>query len=62
MPSIKQRIKSLEHQACGGFAGYVVISSWEYDNATGADALAKHVAANGPVTDGKQVVFIGWPA
>ena len=62
MPSIKQRIKSLEHQACGGFAGYVVVRSWEYDTSTGADALAQYVAANGPVADDKQVVLIGWPA
>ena len=60
MPRIKQRIKSLEHRACGRFSGCVVISSREYDTATGADELARYLAANGPVTDGKQVVLIGW--
>ena len=62
MPSIRRRIKLLEHQVCGGFARYVVISSWEYDTVSGADALAQYVAANGPVADGKQVVLIGWSA
>ena len=61
MPNIRQRIESLEQQACAGFAGFVVICSWEYDTATSADALAQYVAVNGPVADGKHVVFIGWP-
>ena len=60
MPSIKQRIESLEQQSCAGFAGFVVICSWEYEAATSAEALAQYVAANGPVDDGKHVVFIGW--
>ena len=62
MPSVRQRIASLEQQACTGFAGFVVICSWEYDTATSEDALALYVAANGPVTDGKLVVFMGWDA
>ena len=62
MPSVRQRIASLEERACAGFAGFVVICSWEYDTATSDDALAQYVAANGPVPDGKLVVFMGWDA
>lgn len=62
MPNISQRLKSLEQQTCAGFAGFVVICSWEYDTATSEDALAQYVAANGPVADGKVVVFMGWDA
>ena len=62
MASIRQRIESLEQQSCAGFAGFVVICSWEYETATSDDALAQYVAANGPVAGGKQVVFMGWDA
>ena len=62
MPNVRQRIASLEQQASVGFAGFVVICSWEYDTATSEDALALYVAANGPVADGKLVVFMGWDA
>ena len=48
MPNVRQRIASLEQRACAGFAGFVVICSWEYEAATSADALAQYVAANGP--------------
>ena len=62
MPNVRQRIASLEQKASAGFAGFVVICSWEYDTATSDDALAQYVAANGPVADGKLVVFMGWDA
>lgn len=62
MPSVRHRIAALEQQACAGFAGFVVICSWEYDAATSDDALALYVGANGPVADGKLVVFMGWDA
>ena len=62
MPNIRQRIESLEQRSCDGFAGFVVICSWEFDTATSDDALAQYVAANGPVADDKQVVFMGWDA
>ena len=62
MPCVRQRIASLEQRACAGFAGFVVICSWEYDTATSEDALALYVAVNGPVADGKLVVFMGWDA
>ena len=62
MPCVRQRIASLEQRACAAFAGFVVICSWEYDTATSDDALAQYVAANGPVADGKLVVFMGWDA
>ena len=62
MPNVRQRIASLEQRANTGFAGFFVICSWEYDTATSDDALALYVAANGPVTDGKMVVYMGWDA
>ena len=62
MPNVRQRIAALEQKACAAFAGFVVICSWEYDTVTSDDALAQYVAANGPVTDGKLVVFMGWDA
>ena len=62
MPSVRQRIASLEQKACTGFAGFVVICSWEYDTATSEEALPLYMAANGPVPDGKLVVFMGWDA
>ena len=62
MPSIRQRIRSLESQASATFAGFVVISSWEYECKTGTQALAQYIAANGPVPDNKQAVLIGWSA
>ena len=60
MPNVRQRIASLEQKASAGFAGFVVICSWEYDTATSEDALAQYVAANGPVPEGKLVMFMGW--
>ena len=62
MPNVRQRIASLEQRACVGFAGFVVVCSWEFDTETSEDALAQYVAANGPVADGKLVVFMGWDA
>ena len=62
MPRVRQRIASLEQKACAGFAGFVVICSWEYDTTTTDDALKQYVAANGPVAEGKLVVFMGWDA
>ena len=60
MPNVRQRIASLEQKTSAGFAGFVVICSWEYDTATSDGAFAQYVAANGPVADGKVVVFMGW--
>ena len=60
MPNVRQRITSLEQQASVGFEGFVVTCSWEYDTATSEEALKQYVAANGPITDGKLVVFMGW--
>ena len=62
MPNVRQRIAALEQKACAAFAGFVVICSWEYDTATSDDALKQYVAANGPVAEGKLVVFMGWDA
>ena len=60
MPNVRQRIASLEQKVCTGFAGFVVICSWEYDTATSEEALTQYVAANGPVAEGKLVAFMGW--
>ena len=60
MPNVRQRIASLEQKVCTGFAGFVVICSWEYDTATSEEALEQYFAANGPVPDGKLVMFMGW--
>ena len=48
MPNVRQRIASLEQKASAGFAGFVVICSWEYETETSDEALAQYVAANGP--------------
>ena len=60
MPNVRQRIASLEQTASAGFAGFVVICSWEYYGATIADGITAYIAANGPIPDDKQVVVMGW--
>ena len=62
LPDVRHRIVSLEQKACAGFAGFVVICSWQYDTATSEDAIAQYVAANGLGPDGKLVVFMGLDA